>query len=76
MVRKFFVLLSMAMAFFCHIADAQDDGDEDRAIKKLGLLGALVERDEQLPEKPVVLVWFNENCRFNDKYIHLLKPLK
>src|SRR5258707_1010544 len=50
--------------------------DDSKAIHKIELLGGKVERDDKLPDHPVVGVSFATKNKFNDKYLHLLKPIE
>ena len=53
-----------------------DDADESKFIEKVELLGGTVERDDNLPNRPVVGVSFIRSQRFNDKHLQLLKACK
>ena len=64
-----FVVLAVSLVF------ADDTSDESEVIEKIELLGGKVTRDDKLPGRPVIGVSFDGSRRFNDKYLHLLKPI-
>ena len=54
---------------------SQDGGtDESKVIEKIELRGGKIERDESQPDRPAIGIVFSTTSRFNDKYVHLLKP--
>src|ERR1700680_3790805 len=52
---------------------AEEKSDEAKAIESIELLGGRVERDDKLPNRPVIGVDFRGRKRVTDKYLHLLK---
>jgi hypothetical protein len=68
--QKFLLLAAVVLTPSVVIAD---DSDEFMAIEKIKLLGGEVKRADNLPDGPVTEVWFNPDCRFNDKHLRLLK---
>ena len=71
-MRAHLLLIISVVVLSVGSAIAQDDPDELKAVEKLELLEGHVERRDNL----VVRVWFDEKCRFGEKYLHLLKSLK
>ena len=72
MMRFQFALIVIAV-LAAPLVVADDHSVESNAIAKIELLGGRVTRDETLPSRPVIAVEFQENMRFNDGYLHLLK---
>ena len=67
------IALSLVLAGMVPMAVAQESVDESRLIKRLALLGGSVSHDGTMSAGPVVAVVIDHKCRFNDKYLHLLK---
>src|SRR5260221_3316048 len=57
------------------VALADGDTDESKVIEKIELLGGEIERDESLPDRPVIGITFSKR-RFNDKSVHLLRTFR
>src|SRR4051794_10449338 len=72
-MRSQIILLFAVAGISESILIGQEEINESSAIEKIELLGGRIERDETLPDRPVVSVSFNATNRFNDKYIHLLR---
>lgn len=64
----------VVFGFSARVLISADDSAGAQAIAKIQLLGGNVERDDNLPGRPVIGISFNQNCRFNEKHLHLLKP--
>ncbi len=62
--------------FAASLAMAEDNLDEFKTIEKIELLGGSIERDETLPDRPVIGIRFSTKSRFNDKYVYLLKKFE
>lgn len=75
-MRAQFLLPLTLTVLSSNVVMAQDASDESEAIEIIELLGAKVERDDKLPDRPVVGVSFNGSRRFNDEYVHLLKAFQ
>jgi hypothetical protein len=69
-------MILVVVGFSAGVLFAEGDSDEVKAVAKIQLLGGNVERDNNLPGRPVIRISFNQNCRFNEKYLHLLKPFE
>lgn len=69
-MRRLTVIVILAMA--CVSAGAQQDANETALVEKIELLGGKIERDESLPDRPVIGVSFARSTRFSEKYLHLL----
>ena len=73
----YLLLLPLAAVLSPTVMIADDNASEvSKAIAKIELLGGKVERDDKLPDHPVVGVSFATRNNFNDKYLHLLKPIE
>src|SRR4029079_9252810 len=53
-----------------------DNSDEQKAVAKLELLGGKVVREDATPGSPVIEVTFEQNNRFGDPHVRLLKQLR
>ena len=71
---RFQIALIAVIVVAISLVIADDKLDESKAIRKIELLGGMIARDETLPGHPVVGVDFQGSERFNEKYLHLLKP--
>jgi hypothetical protein len=70
-MRSQFLLLPIITAILAPVVIALDESSEASAIQKIKLLGGNVEREETLPDRPVIGIVFYPENRLNEKYLRL-----
>lgn len=68
-----FGVAGLILVLFATTSVAQEPLNEQQAAAKIELFRAVVERDDSLPDRPVVSINLRGIERFNNKYLHVLK---